>query len=278
MSWPSDPSLCLVIATAETQIYANILITIGVVRHERGTTRFPELIVNTVNADLDSLLADLTDPQKRAVMHVDGPLLVIAAAGSGKTRVITRRVAHLVATGVAPQSILAITFTNKAAGEMKNRISAASPRPIRDWGRLDQPWPTICTFHSLCLRILKGYAARIGLSPNFSVFDSSDQNRVVKQAMAELQVSGTNFTPKGAIHSAISNAKNKLVSDADYAKAPGGFFDAAWSRAPGSTRNISSFSRPTTPWISTICYRKPWRRCGNIPIFWRSCRIGFGTF
>lgn len=178
---------------------------------------------------MDSLLADLTDPQKRAVMHVDGPLLVIAAAGSGKTRVITRRVAHLVATGVAPQSILAITFTNKAAGEMKHRISAASPRPIRDWGKLDQPWPTICTFHSLCLRILKNYAARIGLSPNFSVFDSSDQNRVVKQAMVDLQVSGTNFTP-GTIHSAISNAKNKLVSDADYAQGAGGFFERVVAR------------------------------------------------
>src|SRR5689334_3058140 len=99
----------------------------------------------------DELLRDLTEPQKEAVMHVDGPLLIVAGAGSGKTRVITRRVAYLMSLGVAPGSILAITFTNKAAGEMKSRISSMLSRPLRDFGRLDQPWSIICTFHSLCL-------------------------------------------------------------------------------------------------------------------------------
>src|SRR5271155_5066384 len=123
----------------------------------------------------ETLLHDLTDSQKQAVTHVDGALLIIAGAGSGKTRVITRRVAYLISLGIPPASIAAITFTNKAAGEMKHRISATLPRPLRDFGRLDQPWPMICTFHSLCLRILKHYAPRIGLPPNFTVYDSADQ-------------------------------------------------------------------------------------------------------
>src|SRR4029450_8062878 len=102
-----------------------------------------------VNAsDIQQLLTDLTDAQREAVTHVDGPLLIIAGAGSGKTRVITRRVAYLIAQGPPPPPILAITFTNKASGEMKSRIGALSERPLRDWGRLDQPWPIICTFHS----------------------------------------------------------------------------------------------------------------------------------
>src|SRR5271170_396358 len=110
-----------------------------------------------------NLLEDLTDSQKEAVTHVDGPLLIIAGAGSGKTRVITRRVAYLISLGIPPASILAITFTSKAAGEMKERIAKAVDRPMRDFGRLDQVWPTICTFHSLCLRILRHYAPQIGL-------------------------------------------------------------------------------------------------------------------
>src|SRR5690554_4083690 len=106
----------------------------------------------------EDLLADLTEPQRQAATHVDGPLLIIAGAGSGKTRVITRRVAYLISIGIPAYQILAITFTNKAAGEMKQRVAAATGRPARDFGRLDQPWPMICTFHSLCLRILRQYS------------------------------------------------------------------------------------------------------------------------
>src|SRR5437763_4480738 len=105
----------------------------------------------------EELLADLTDAQRQAVTHVDGPLLIIAGAGSGKTRVITRRVAYLMSLGIPAWQILAVTFTNKAAGEMKQRVGALLEKPVRDFGRLDQPWPMICTFHSLCLRILRHY-------------------------------------------------------------------------------------------------------------------------
>jgi len=164
-----------------------------------------------------SLFDGLTEPQRRAVAHVDGPLLIVAGAGSGKTRVITRRVAYLLSLGIDPRSILAITFTNKAAGEMKQRISAASPTPIRDWGRLDQPWPIICTFHSLCLRILKHYASQIGLAPNFTVYDSADQTRVVKEAMKLLEIPSMHFTP-GTVHGTISNAKNRLIDADEYAQ------------------------------------------------------------
>src|SRR5690606_3037355 len=123
----------------------------------------------------ERLLEGLTEPQAEAVRHVDGPLLIIAGAGSGKTRVITRRVAWLIGQGIPPWQIVAITFTNKAAGEMKGRVGEALGRPVRDFGRLDQQWPMICTFHSLCLRILRHYHSVLGLPPNFTIYDSADQ-------------------------------------------------------------------------------------------------------
>jgi DNA helicase II / ATP-dependent DNA helicase PcrA len=178
---------------------------------------------------MDDLLRDLTPPQREAVVHVEGPLLIIAAAGSGKTRVITRRVAHLLRSGVEPAGVLAITFTNKAAGEMKQRISAISPKPIRDWGRLEQPWPIICTFHSLCLRILRHYADAIGLPANFSIFDSADQNRLIKEAIKAVDLSSTNFTP-ASVHGAISNAKNKLIDAKSFAEGAGDFYARAVAR------------------------------------------------
>src|SRR5687768_16687833 len=143
--------------------------------------------------DVDRLLENLTEPQRDAVTHVDGPLLIVAAAGSGKTRVITRRVAYLLSLGIPAGSILAITFTNKAAGEMKDRVGKVLGKPVRDFGRLDQPWPMICTFHSLCLRILRQYGGRVGLPDNFSIFDSADQTKLIKEALKALDVSATNF-------------------------------------------------------------------------------------
>jgi len=157
------------------------------------------------------LLQDLTPPQQEATTTIDGPLLIIAGAGSGKTRVITRRVAYLMSQGIPAPSILAITFTNKAAGELKDRVGKILGRPIRDFGKLDQNWPVLCTFHSLCLRILRHYASAIGLPPNFAIYDSGDQLKVVKEALKTLDMSATNFPP-AQLHHAISDAKNKLVS------------------------------------------------------------------
>lgn len=177
----------------------------------------------------DELLEGLTPPQREAVTHKDGPLLIIAAAGSGKTRVLTRRVAYLIREGVPPQQILAITFTNKAAGEMKERVAHVVGRRIHDFGRLEQPSPMVCTFHSVCLRILKYYAERVGLAPNFVIYDSSDQSKLVKDALKMLDISTTNFQPS-AVHSKISNAKNQLLTAADYSKQAKDFFDKQVAR------------------------------------------------
>ncbi len=146
-------------------------------------------------------LANLNGPQRRAVCHVDGPLLVLAGAGSGKTRVITRRVAHLISSGASPGSILAITFTNKAAGEMRQRVAdLQAPRGA-----------TICTFHSLCARLLREFAGPAGLSPNYSIYDRDDQTRTVKEAIKSLDAPGGDLPPAQVL-SAISRAKNALTS------------------------------------------------------------------
>ena len=149
------------------------------------------------------LLADLTPAQREAVLHVDGPLLVLAAAGSGKTRVITRRVAHLLSTGIGGGNVLALTFTNKAAGEMKARIAALVP----DSG----VW---CgTFHGLCARLLRTYAPLVGLDRSFTIYDQGDRLRAVKQAMERMDLDGLGVTPE-RVDQAISRAKNDLATPA----------------------------------------------------------------
>src|SRR5881392_358239 len=126
----------------------------------------------------DDLLADLTDDQRAAVTHAEGPLLILAGAGSGKTRVITRRVAYLLRQGVRPGSILAITFTNKAAGEMKGRVEKLVPG--------NRVW--VSTFHSLGARLLRQYADRLGIDRNFTIYDVDDRNRLVKEALDQAAI------------------------------------------------------------------------------------------
>ncbi len=147
------------------------------------------------------LLADLTPAQCEAVTHLDGPLLVLAGAGSGKTRVITRRVAYMLTRGVNGKNILALTFTNKAAGEMRERIAALAP----DSG----VW--VGTFHSLCARLLRTYAPLVGLDRGFTIYDQADRLRAVKQAIERLDFDGVTVTPD-RIDAVISKAKNDLVA------------------------------------------------------------------
>ena len=149
----------------------------------------------------------LTHSQKEAVFHVEGPLLVLAGPGSGKTRVITYRIAALIDSGVRPYNICAITFTNKAAEEMRQRVAA--------FGTADGAH--ISTFHSLCVRILRRYADRAGIKPNFSIYDESDQARCIKRAVKDCELDTTNFPPARMLD-AISTLKNKLI-DADVFKA-----------------------------------------------------------
>jgi DNA helicase II / ATP-dependent DNA helicase PcrA len=165
------------------------------------------------------LLADLTPAQREAVTHLEGPLLILAGAGSGKTRVITRRVAYLLQQGVRPGNILAITFTNKAAGEMRERVERLVPGS-RVW---------ISTFHALGARLLRQYGERLGLDRNFTIYDQTDRARLVKVALEDAGIDNVRFTPEG-IQSAISKAKNQLQGPERYAERAHDFFTTTVAR------------------------------------------------
>src|SRR5918995_3259032 len=153
-------------------------------------------------------LADLNAAQREAVLHTEGPLLVIAGAGSGKTRVLTYRVAHLIsAVGVQPNEILAITFTNRTANEMRERLEDLLPEVAR------RIW--ILTFHAACGRILRREAPRLGYRTNFTIYDQADQVRLVKAIIEEEGFDPKRFAPRG-IHAEISRAKNQLIGPDEY--------------------------------------------------------------
>jgi DNA helicase II / ATP-dependent DNA helicase PcrA len=168
-------------------------------------------------AQPETYLADLNPAQREAVLTTEGPVLVIAGAGSGKTRVLTRRIAHLLAAlGVKPPEILAITFTNKAAAEMRDRVTDLVGPPAR------AAW--VMTFHAACGRILRREAPRLGYRTNFTIYDSADQLRLTKQCLEDLERDPKRFTPRG-IHSQISNAKNQLIGPDAYASRVASFYD-----------------------------------------------------
>jgi DNA helicase II / ATP-dependent DNA helicase PcrA len=177
-----------------------------------------------VGADrVERLLADLNEPQREAVRAGDGPLLVLAGAGSGKTRVLTHRVAYLLATDRArPGEILAITFTNKAAKEMRDRVEALVGRSARAM------WVT--TFHSACARMLRADAERLGYSRGFTIYDESDSLRMLKRCLRELQVDPRRYPPR-SIRSQISGAKNRLIDAEAYAQAQGSIFEEVVAEA-----------------------------------------------
>jgi DNA helicase-2/ATP-dependent DNA helicase PcrA len=167
---------------------------------------------------VEGLLAGLNPAQAEAVQHGEGPLLVLAGAGSGKTRVLTHRVAYLLATGMArPSEILAITFTNKAAGEMKERVGALTGAAARVM------W--VMTFHSACVRILRQHADRLAYKRGFTIYDEADSRRMVKRCMDELEIDPKRFPPR-SIKAQISGAKNRLRDAETVREEQGSFFEA----------------------------------------------------
>src|ERR1700716_2249495 len=154
-------------------------------------------------ADTHYLLEGLNPVQREAVVHEGGPLLIIAGAGSGKTRVLTHRVAYLIRElGVSPFEILAITFTNKAADEMKSRVEAlVGPVARKMW---------VSTFHSACVRILRRDASRLGFPSSFTIYDQADAQRLTSYVSRDLNLDSKRFPPR-TVHAVISAAKNDLV-------------------------------------------------------------------
>ncbi|MGM0385889.1 MAG: DNA helicase PcrA [Actinomycetota bacterium] len=185
-----------------------------------GTRRHPEAALpslapttvtpDVVRADVDRLLSGLNPNQRAAVEHTGGPLLIVAGAGSGKTRVLTHRIAHLLANGRArPGEVLAITFTNKAAAEMRERVAAlVGPAGRHMW---------VSTFHSACVRILRAEHAHLGLRSTFSIYDAADSQRLMTLVCRQLDLDPKRFNPKALSHR-VSDLKNDLVDPDSYAQ------------------------------------------------------------
>jgi DNA helicase-2/ATP-dependent DNA helicase PcrA len=165
----------------------------------------------------DALLEGLNQPQRQAVRHEEGPLLVLAGAGSGKTRVLTHRIAHLIRTGKArPGEILAITFTNKAAQEMRERVEMlVGPRTRAMW---------VMTFHSACARLMRAEADKLGYTRTFTIYDESDSLRLVRRCADELEIDTKRFAPRG-LKRQISDAKNAMLDAAGYREQVQSFFE-----------------------------------------------------
>src|SRR6185312_13068399 len=161
-------------------------------------------LTNEASSQIDELLADLNPQQRLAVLHEGSPLLIVAGAGSGKTAVLTRRIAYLLAArDVGPGQILAITFTNKAAAEMRERVVAlVGPRARAMW---------VSTFHSMCVRILRNQASLVaGLNSNFSIYDADDSRRLLLMIGKDMGLDIKRYSPR-LLANAISNLKNELI-------------------------------------------------------------------
>jgi len=186
---------------------------------------------------MSDYIQELNEGQRAAVLYNDGPSLVIAGAGSGKTRVLTYKIAYLLENGYRPWDILALTFTNKAAREMKERIArqVGAERARHLW---------MGTFHSIFLRILHAEAAQIGFTPKFTVYDTADSKSLLRSIIKEVGLDEKVYKP-GTVQARISNAKNHLVSPAGYAN---------------NKEAYESDSAAKMPAIRDI-YRRYWERC-----------------
>jgi len=158
-----------------------------------------------ITASSPDIFESLTAAQLAAVTHVDGPLLILAGPGSGKTRVVTHRIAHLLQQGISGKNVLALTFTNKAADEMKARVARLVPLPTVWMG----------TFHRYCARLLRMYGQLVGLSENYSIYDVDDSRRMLAEAIIDEGVDLSHTTPEAISH-AISWAKNNLMGPDEY--------------------------------------------------------------
>ncbi|CAN0347675.1 unnamed protein product, partial [Ectocarpus sp. 4 AP-2014] len=152
-----------------------------------------------------NLLEGLNPAQKEAVEHVEGPMLILAGPGSGKTRVVTHRIAHLLAQGVPAWQILALTFTNKAAAEMRQRVEHLAPG--------QKVW--VSTFHRFGAKMLRKHADRVGLDPNYTIYDSGDARQTLKRVIEATKIPTMGYTPD-RIAQAISKAKNRLIGPDEY--------------------------------------------------------------
>lgn len=167
----------------------------------------------------NAFLKNVNSQQKEAILYTQGPMIILAGAGSGKTRCITSKVLYLIETGVSAEHILCVTFTNKAANEMKDRIDRYFLKSsLKQNGK-----PTIATFHSLCARILRKDGRYVGLSPHFVIYDTQDQIDVIKSAMQHLSISIKDYKPQ-AILGTISQAKNELLTPSSYKSFARGHF------------------------------------------------------
>ncbi len=178
---------------------------------------------------MSELLKNLNEKQKQAVLQTEGPVLIIAGAGSGKTRALTYRVAYLIKEKkILPRNVLAVTFTNKAAGEMMSRIKELLGLP-ENIGAFSQSLPHLGTFHSVCVRILRQEIEKFGFSKSFIIYDDQDQLALIKRVMRELDVSQEQIKPK-AVLGAISSAKNNLISAKEFENQVGSFFEETVAR------------------------------------------------
>ncbi len=173
----------------------------------------------STDANIEMLLTDLSDAQREAVTHTDGPLLILAGPGSGKTRVVTRRAAHLACTVTDPHRILAITFTNKAAKEMQARVDVLGVANGM----------TVCTFHALCAKLLRWHHDRAGVPKNFTIFDRDDRRKLIKKTLVRCNLASENWSP-ASVEQEIGRAKNAMLTPEAYAQNYGDYQSRTYAR------------------------------------------------